>query len=212
MPKIHDISLTLTNDLPVWHESRKPEFKRVRKLEDGDIANVTSMKMSVHAGTHVDAPCHFLKNGDSAENLPLEILIGEAVVIELPEVEMISAEDLKQIKIPENTKRLLIKTRNSKEWEKKPKEFHTDYVAILADGAQYLVEKEIQLVGVDYLSVAPFEDLVPTHEILLKAGVVIIEGLDLSKVNSGHYQLYCLPIKIAGADGAPARAILVESP
>ncbi|NGX27332.1 MAG: Kynurenine formamidase [Chlamydiae bacterium] len=208
--KIYDITPTLSDTIPVWPGDPKPEFKRVLKLENGDIANLTHMKMCAHTGTHIDAPYHFLKDGDTVENLPLEILIGEAVVIELPEENSISAEVLRLVEIPADTKRLLFKTRNSKEWVSGSTEFTEEYVAITADGAEYLVEKGIKLIGVDYLSVAPFNDLVPTHEILLKAGIIIVEGLNLSEVQGGHYTLYCLPLKIAHADGAPARAILVQ--
>jgi arylformamidase len=96
-------------------------------------------------------------------------------------------------------------------WSQGETKFQTNFVAITEDGAEWLVEHGVQLVGVDYLSVAPYEDSTPTHEILLKAGVVIVEGLDLSKVMRGFYDLYCLPLKIAGSDGAPARVILVQS-
>ncbi len=208
MPQIYDISLTISPSIPVWPGDMHPEFQHATKIDQGDMANVSLMHMSVHTGTHVDAPCHFLNGKDSVENLPLEILIGEATVIELPDIDTITANDLKHI--PENTTRLLLKTRNSKQWAKNPTEFDENYVGIEEDAAAYLVERGVKLIGVDYLSVAPFNNQVPTHEILLKANTIIVEGLNLAKVPAGQYNLYCLPLKIAGADGAPARAILVK--
>ena len=124
-------------------------------------------------------------------------------------VDSISADVLKQAQIPPRTRRLLFKTRNSALWSNPEAEFKKDFVAISADGAQFLVEHGIKLVGVDYLSVAPFSAPVPTHRILLQAGIALIEGLDLSKVSSGRYSMYCLPMKIVGADGAPARVVLI---
>lgn len=207
---IYDISLTLTENMPVWPGAAKPQFERALKMEEGEIANVTHIKMSAHTGTHVDAPYHFLKKGKSVEHLLLEVLIGQAVVIESREEKLLTAKVLEKANIPPSTTRLLIKTRNSEQWAKGATEFDEDYVALSADGAEYLVDRGVQLVGVDYLSVAPFDNLVPIHEILLQSEVVIIEGLNLGGVEAGEYTLYCLPLKIAHADGAPARAILVK--
>ncbi|MGA8164534.1 MAG: O-acetyl-ADP-ribose deacetylase [Waddliaceae bacterium] len=209
--KVHDITLTISPDLPLWPGDTETTLERVLKIENGDGANVTRMSMSAHTGTHVDAPCHFLPRGDSVDQLSLDILIGAAEVIEVPEADHLSAEIFRQAKLSQGAKRVLFKTRNSKKWIKDSTEFCHDYAAITADGAEYLVERGIRLVGVDYLSVAPFAAIVPTHEILLKAGVIIVEGLNLSGVNAGDYTLYCLPLKIAHADGAPARAVLVEN-
>ncbi len=207
--KIYDISLTLTESLPTWPGDRKPKFERTCKMEEGDIANVTHMNMSAHTGTHIDAPLHFLARGNTVENLPLESLIGAAFVMESLNEDVISAKVLQAANIPPKTVRLLIKTQNSQQWAKGATEFTSEYVAVNADGAEYLVERGIQLVGVDYLSVAPFNDQVPTHQTLLKSGVVIVEGLNLTEIKPGSYTLYCLPLKIAHADGAPARAVLV---
>jgi len=208
--KMYDISLTLSESIPTWPGDKGAEFKKLLELSKGELANVTAIKMSTHTGTHVDAPCHFLKDGDSVEKISLEVLIGEAVVVEGSDAKLITKEVLEQVNIPPNTERLLIKTQNSEQWKNGATEFIEDYIAISADGAEYLVEQGVKLIGVDYLSVAPFDRLVATHEILLKAEVVILEGINLTEVSPGTYTLYCLPIKIAGSDGAPARAILVE--
>jgi arylformamidase len=127
----------------------------------------------------------------------------------LPDVDTITAAILQKANIPPRTRRIIFKTRNSDYWTKKVTGFQTNFVGISEDGARYLVQRGVKLVGIDYLSVAPFSNGDPTHLVLLESGVVLLEGLDLSKVSQGHYTLYCLPLKLAGADGAPARAIMV---
>jgi arylformamidase len=208
---IYDISLTISDDLPVWPGDSEILVERVVKMEEGATSNVSHLSMSAHVGTHVDAPFHFL-GGDAptVERLPLEVLIGRAYVLSLgDEVDLVTASVLERAGVPPRTRRLLIKTRNSALWARRESEFRTDFVALSADGARYLVGRGVKLVGVDYLSVAPFDQGAPTHKILLGAGIVALEGLDLSGVSSGRYMLYCLPLKVAGADGAPARAILI---
>ena len=209
---IFDISLTLSPTLPTWPGDPGIELDLVESRDTGAGANVTRMNMGVHTGTHVDAPHHFLNDGRTVEQLPLDVLTGPCYVIQLPDgVEAITSEVLERTEITSGMKRLLFGTRNSHLWAKGETKFQTDFVAITEDGAEWLVKRGVQLVGVDYLSVAPYEEGAPTHEILLKAGVVVVEGLNLSKVMRGFYDLYCLPLKIAGSDGAPARAILVQS-
>jgi len=208
--RIYDVSLTITPDLPVWPGDTKIVLERVEKMEQGSGANVSRINMGVHTGTHVDAPYHFLGDGTMrVDELPLRILTGRVLLVHLPEVEEITAQDLESADIPPRTRRIIFKTRNSEYWARGENEFQENYVAISSDGARYLVDRGVQLVGVDYLSVAPFKESAPTHQILLNAGVVVVEGLNLSEVSQGRYNLYCLPIKLGGADGAPARAILV---
>ena len=159
----------------------------------------------------MDAPHHFLNDGRTIEQLSLEVLIGPCYVTQLPDgVEAITAEALDGMSLPTDAKRILFGTSNSRFWSRGETEFQEDFVAVTGDGAQWLVEHGIQLVGVDYLSVAPFSDSVPTHKVLLQAGVIILEGLDLSAVPRGFYDLYCLPLKLFGAEGAPARVILIQ--
>ena len=208
--KIYDISLMISPSMPVWPDDPPVELSLVESIDRGDHVNVTKLSMSAHTGTHVDAPHHFLNDHRSVEALPLNVLTGPCYVTQLPDdVDEISAEVLERIPIGDGTIRLLFGTRNSKIWAKGENEFQRDFVAVSADGAEWLVAHGIKLVGVDYLSVAPFGDSTPTHTILLKGGVVIIEGLNLSQVPRGFYDLYCLPLKLSGADGAPARAILI---
>lgn len=206
---IHDISLTIRPELPTWPGDPGIVLERISKMEDGEDANVTHMSMGVHTGTHVDAPYHFVSiDSPTVESLSLDVLCGPASVICLPETDLITEEDLRQAKLPSNAARLLFKTRNSAWWAQGENIFQTDFVALSTDASEYLVDSGIKLVGVDYLSVAPFNDPVPTHQILLSAGIVVVEGLDLSAIQPGDYEFYCLPMKIGGSDGAPARAIL----
>jgi arylformamidase len=207
--RTYDISLTISPDLPIWPGDPGLELERLEKIEEGANANVSRLSLGVHTGTHVDAPYHFLEDGTTVEQLPLNYLTGRVYVLNLPEVDQITAEILENTVIPSRTRRVLFKTRNSQYWSGQAKGFQTDFVGITSDGAEFLVKRGVKLVGVDYLSVAPFKQSRPTHEILLKAGVVILEGLDLSEVTQGRYTLFCLPLKLAGSDGAPARAILI---
>ena len=208
--RIYDVSLTVSPEMPVWPGDPKIKFERVAKIEAGDGYNLTRLDLSVHNGTHVDAPYHFL-GGETAtvDQLPLKILSGRVYVLHLPDCDLITAEILENAEIPPRTRRLLFKTRNSNYWSQKSDGFHTDFVALNPDAAQWLVNRGVKLVCIDYLSIAPFNDGSPTHEILLKAGVVIVEGLDLSLISQGRYTIHCLPLKLAGSDGAPARVILV---
>ena len=209
---IYDISLTLSPSLPTWPGDPGLVLEQFEAMDAGAHVNVTRISSSVHVGTHVDAPHHFLNDGRTVESLPLDVLTGPCYVVQLPDgVDAITAEVLERTEISSAMKRILFGTSNSHIWARGETKFREDFVAITEDGAEWLVERGVQLVGVDYLSVAPFGDSEPTHKVLLKAGVVIVEGLNLSNVMRGFYDLYCLPLKIAGSDGAPARAILIQS-
>ncbi len=205
----YDITLALSPELPIWPGDEAFVLERVESIAMGGQANTSRVKMSAHMGTHVDAPDHFLGNGKTVEKLPLSILSGRAYVLHLPEVECITAAVLEKSEIPPRTRRILFKTKNSALWTHKERDFYHNYVALSDDAAQYLVDRSVKLVGIDYLSIGPYNAIKATHEILLKAGVVVLEGLDLSGVSQGRYTLYCLPIKLVGSDGAPARAILI---
>jgi arylformamidase len=210
--KIYDLTLTLTADFPAWPGDPEIQLGRVSKLEDGENCNVSALSLSVHSGTHLDAPYHFIADGQTVDKLPLEVLMGAAQVVQIPDAcKLITAEVLKEAGIAPETQRLLLRTQNSHYWANPPYRFKTQFTAISADGAAYLVERGIKLVGIDYLSVAPFRASRPTHVILLSAGIIPVEGLNLANVPAGFYQLYCLPLKLAGADGAPARVVLVDA-
>ncbi len=208
---IYDISLTLSPSLPIWPGD--PPFQLTRELDlaRGDVATVSRLNCSAHVGTHVDAPAHFLLGGNGAETLDLDILIGPAWVAEVPgTVTALTAAALEALKIPTGITRLLFRTRNSEYWQTPDPTFHQEFVAVTADGAAWLIDRGILLVGIDYLSIAPFSDGIEPHQILLAAGVIPLEGLNLSAIEPGPYQLICLPLKLQGGDGAPARAVLIR--
>lgn len=206
--RVYDITVALQPGMPLWPGDVPLELERVQKISEGDSSNVTKISCSVHIGTHVDAPIHFLEGGKGIEAISFRILNGRAYVVDLPQVKLITAEVLEKADVPARTRRVLFKTRNSNYWNDPQHPFTTDFVGLDESAAHWLVKKGVQLVGVDYLSVAPYDAPRPTHEILLSHEVVILEGLDLRQVSHGRYMLHCLPMKIAGSDGAPARAIL----
>ncbi len=207
--RIYDVSVGISPEIPVWPGDPPVRLERTQSMDAGAHANVSRFEAGVHVGTHIDAPLHFIRGGRSIEAIPLKSLIGRAYVVELKRAEVLDASTLEGAGIPPRTRRLLFKTRNSEFWTKGERKFRRDFVAVDPSGAQWMVRKGVRLVGVDYLSVAPFGDGAPTHRILLEAGVVIVEGLNLTGVAQGRYSIYCLPLKLIGSDGAPARVILV---
>ena len=208
--RTYDITLSINGDLVVWPDDPPIELYPVGKISEGSVANVSRIHMSVHTGTHVDAPYHFVDGGKTVETLDLGLLTGRAYVLHLPdEVDLITKDVIEQAGIPPRTKRVLFRTRNSHRWENSGHEFDKSYVALDKEASALLIKRGVKLIGVDYLSVAPFDDIVEPHVELLQAGIIVVEGLDLSEVSQGRYTLYCLPLKIEGVDGAPARAILV---
>lgn len=209
MKAIYDISLTIGPDLPVWPGDPPVQLSQPSHLDRGDEYTLTRLDISAHTGTHLDAPAHFIPRGATVEALDLAVLIGPCRVVEMTAAGHVTAAALEALAIPPGTVRLLLKTANSRLWAESGAAFRPDFVAVAADGAQWLVDHGVKLVGVDYLSVAPFDDSVATHRLLLGAGVIVVEGLNLSAVAPGEYQLICLPLKIAGSDGAPARAVLL---
>ncbi len=207
---IFDISLPISESIAVWPGDKPVKIKQTSNIANGDNSTVSQLTLGAHTGTHVDAPSHFLINGKGVDTLDLNILVGKAFVVEALNVETISADVLESLNIPDDCKRILFHTKNSDLWEKEYSDFNTQYVGISEEGAKWLVSKGIKLVGIDYLSVAPYKKSKPTHTILLSSNIVIVEGLDLRGIQSGMYQLICLPLKIIGIDGAPARAILIK--
>ena len=209
--RIIDISLTLSNTLPVWPGDQPVIVERVSHIADGADANVSRLEMQVHSGTHIDAPVHFIDGEHGVDGIRLEDLIGPCFVIEMPDgVREINREALDNVYIPAGANRILFKTRNSLLWADTNASFVSEFVGIAEDAARMLVARGTRVVGIDYLSIAPYDKSKPTHEILLKSGVVIIEGLDLRQVSTGYYSLICLPLKLAGSDGAPARVVLID--
>jgi arylformamidase len=190
-----------------WPSDPPISIKRIQDIEEGATANLSTISMGAHSGTHVDAPIHFIRQGKGIDHIPLDTLVGKARVIEIKDQESITPEELASHR-PRRNERILLKTRNSSEvWQKD--KFIEDFVFISDAAADFLVNRGILLVGIDYLSVGSFKHGGSyVHKTLLSGGIWIIEGLNLSDVTPGKYDLICLPLRIVGGDGAPARAIL----
>ena len=202
-----DITVTMHNGMAFWPDNPPFEIKRWLDMSKGDTCNVSQISMGVHTGTHMDAPLHFFPDGADISQVPLEAVIGPARVIEIHDSESIKPAELEAHHIGQG-ERILFKTVNSARYWQVPT-FVKDFVYISQEAAHYLAQKAIQTVGVDYLSVGGFyKDGTETHQALLGAHIWIIEGLDLSAVAPGNYELLCLPLKIAGSEGASARALL----
>jgi arylformamidase len=208
--KLIDVSVPLdASTLPTYPNNTPFSLEPVKRVARGDSSNVSTLHMSAHTGTHVDAPRHFFDDGAGTEALPLEMLLGRTRVIEVTSRTGIAAEDLRNIDLAEDV-RLLIKTHNSRLWGSPA--FHADYVGVTESAARHLVEHGIKVLGVDYLSVEKFRTPgAPAHHVLLGAGTIVIEGLNLMEVDPGVYEMICLPLRIVGADGAPARVLLRRS-
>jgi arylformamidase len=208
MTKIIDISITLEATMPIWPGSIGFNLAWEQRLDNGDDCNNSQIRCDTHVGTHIDAPLHFIDNGQTADAMNLDYFIGPCTVIHLPDVKKITANQLSQAAIPPTAKRLLIRTDNSQYLEQPHAEFKKDFTALEPNAAQWIAEREVKLVGIDYLSIGRYENGILTHAILLEAGIAVLEGLNLLHVEPGNYELICMPLKIAGAEGAPARAAL----
>ncbi len=211
-PELIDISVPLHSEIPVWPGSAGYLLTHTSCLENGDPSMNSMLDMDVHVGTHVDAPCHFIPGAAASEALPLDALIGPAWVAAAEEADAITPELLSSLKLEPDVTRLQLKTRNSELWFRGETEFKRDFVALTPEAARWLTDRGIALIGIDYLSVQRFGDPPLTHEILLREGIVVLEGLDLAGVSPGGYELICLPLRIVGSDGAPARAVLRSLP
>jgi arylformamidase len=204
-----DISVTMRPELPVWPGDPDVKLEPKSRTASGDGVNVSMLSCSTHTGTHVDAEWHFIDDGRTLEALTPDRLIGPCFVADLTSVsDHITADDLQSAGIPSGTSRLLLKTPNSQIWVNSPTEFDPGYIGIAPDGAEWLAGQGIDLVGIDYHSVEPYNADGTTHRIMLGAGQIILETVNLEGVEPGSYTLYCLPLRIDGYDGSPCRAIL----
>lgn len=211
MARLIDISVSLSPDVPVWPGDDKPRFIQAMSLQNGDDANVTNLNFCVHTGTHIDAPLHFVDGAKSVDQLPPELFVGPVQVIDCRGLDKITDEDLVKAAMVKGTERLLFKTDNSRHWVSGNSAFDESFVALTPKAAQWVTDFGIKLVGIDYLSIERFgEPGNKTHHILLGNGIIVIEGLDLSMVEAGRYELMCLPLKLKGVEGAPARVFLRE--
>jgi len=208
LKELIDISIPLKTGMVCWPGSPGFTLTRIMDMEMGDVANGSQINTDVHIGTHIDAPWHSIPNGATIEQLPIDVLIGPAYVLRLPDVSEITGDILRKTNIPKGTERLLFHTRNSSIWNSNEMEFRKDFVALTLDGAEWISKNDIKLVGIDYLSIQPFGESMEIHNVMLKKGIVIVEGLNLSGVEQGNYELICLPLRLVGAEGSPARAVL----
>jgi arylformamidase len=210
--KIFDVTVPIKNFMPVWPGDPQVENRLVSSIEKGEEANVTNIQMSAHTGTHIDAPKHYIKSGTAIEGLSLTTLLGEVEVVEIDfQNSQIDALTLIKVNRNEWSQRVLFKTNNSNLRLLEKDYFNQNFTALLPDAAEYLVQKGVKLVGIDYLSIAPFENGSDTHIILLENDVVVLEGLNLADISPGIYELIALPILLEGADGSPARVLLIQS-
>ncbi|MGM0414433.1 MAG: cyclase family protein [Bacillota bacterium] len=204
--KTYDITLALDENLPGWPDHDAFELRQIKEISKGDRCNLCEIKTSTHFGTHIDAPGHYVDGGKKLVDLDLEILIGEVLVVEVEGNKNIKVADLEGL-VPDGTKRLIVKTGNSNFIG--DNKFHEEYQSFTPEAMRWLLNKGIKLLGIDYFSIAPFDDLIEPHEIFLGAGdTIALEGVDLREIQPGNYELICLPIKIADAYGAPVRAVL----
>ncbi len=203
-----DVTVPVRDGMVHWPGNPEIHITQTEHLQRGDEATVSSLSFGAHTGTHVDAPVHFIVDGTGVDAIRLDRLIGPARVLDLGEVDRIRQSDIETRDIRAGD-RILFKTRNSRYWGEKS--FRRDYTGLVPAAAAWLAGQGVWTVGIDYLSIADMGALVETHQRLLGAGVCIIEGLDLSRVGPGLYDLICLPLRLEGLDGAPARALLRKS-
>ena len=211
MPTYYDVTVPLSNDLPTYPGDPGIQIDAWRSLAKGDGANVSVVNFGAHTGTHVDAPAHFIEGAAKIESMPLEALIGEVLVVEVPDEHLVVDEEFVAKHVPPGTERVLFKTRNSAFWNEPKPRFHTDFTHLNVGAATWLRDQGAKLVGIDYLSIEKSKSPGhPTHVALLSKGVVILEGLNLADVSAGGYELICLPLRLRSelGDGAPARAVL----
>jgi arylformamidase len=205
--KFIDITFPISKNLPIWPKSIGYSYKWNLRMPEAEN-NLSSIEIDNHTGTHIDAPLHFIEGGKAIDELDLNKLIGLAYVAEIRNVRSITANDLEKSGIPESCTRLILKTDNQEYWNRGERYFQEDFCALDLSGAQWIVDRGIDFIGIDYLSIQRFYDGPETHQILLKEEVIIVECLNLKNVESGEYELICLPIKLKGLEGAPVRAVL----
>ncbi|XP_058070091.1 cyclase-like protein 3 [Magnolia sinica] len=215
--RILDITHRYREDMPSWDSDELGQFLWLPKsMKNGSLANNSEMKMPTHSGTHVDAPGHvfqeYFEAGFDVDTLDLAVLNGPALLVDVPRDTNLTAEAMKLLNIPRGVRRVLFRTLNTDRQLMWKRDFDTSYVGFTKDGAQWLVENtDIKLVGVDYLSVAAWVDLIPAHLVFLKSReIILVEALKLDNVKPGIYSLHCLPLRLPGAEGSPIRCILIQ--
>ena len=203
-----DVSIPLRDGMSGWPGDKPFERTLTHSMATGAANNLSQFSTSAHIGTHMDAPLHFIQNAPGIETLPIEAVVGRARVIQINDTDAVRPEELRSHSLQPG-ERVLFRTRNS-ELRLSERDFTKEFVHISPDAARYLANRQVRTVGVDYLSVGAFheESGRETHRILLGAGIWIIEGINLTNVEPGDYEMICLPLRMVGSDGAPARAVL----
>ena len=203
---IFDVSLTLKRGMLTYPGDPVFSIEHEFSIKNGDGFNLSLLSLTSHTGTHIDAPAHFIDGGTTIDSMPLDVMIGPGVVLDMRGISAIDRRVLDQSALTDET-RVLFKTDNSLKLQEQM--FNDNYTYITDDGAELLIERGVKLVGIDYMSVDKFDDEdAPVHTLLLSSGAFIVEGLDLFDAPVGPCRIYCLPLKIEGADGAPARVLL----
>lgn len=209
--KIFDITIPLSPQTPVWAGEESVTITGIERIAQGDEYNVSKIEMGVHAGTHIDAPYHVNDRGKTVDQIPVDQLVGKAQVVQIAdEIDRINAQVVQSCQIESGIQALLFRTGNSNFWKENSVRFREQFTALDSSAAEWLVSRGIRVVGIDWFSISIMDDLYKPHKILLESDIVIIENLDLSEIQVGFYTLYCLPLKLVGSDGAPARAILIQ--
>jgi len=209
--ELFDVTVPFSATFPVWPGDPAVEWRPLSQMAAGSWCNVTQLVFPTHCCTHVDPPRHFIADGPTMSDLPIERWVGPCQVIAIDEsVTTIESKDLIAAGFEPGTERLILKTRNSDKWNNQPYVFETDFAALSTDAARWVVEQGIKLVGIDYLSFELFNGDGATHRMLLGNDVIAVEGLDLRKIEPGPYLLLCMPLKIQDGDGAPARVVLAR--
>jgi len=206
---IYDISIPLNKKTINWPGDPQMIIEECSSIKSGHEANVSQISLGAHTGTHIDAPHHFLNNSITTDKISLDILIGTCMVIDINSKNTIEIKDIEHIDFS-NISRVLFKTKNSLLWESPEQKFNKKFISLGLSAAEFLLEEKVKLIGIDYLSIESYYAGKgnPVHKILLKNNIVILEGLNLHNIEEGIYELTCLPLKLIGIEGSPARAIL----
>lgn len=200
--KIYDVSVPIDESTPVFPGDPVFRSQSLKSFKEKDRYQLYEISMGNHAGTHVDAPAHFIKDGNTIDDIPLEVLNGRVRVVEIHHATKIDVSELKRLILVDDF-RILFKTRNSLLWNEP---FNPEYIYLTENAAKYLTENGIKLIGFDYLSIDRFGDeSYPAHNALLKNDIALVEGLNLAEVEEGEYEMSCLPLRIKGLDASPAR-------
>ncbi|HLH32737.1 MAG TPA: cyclase family protein [Terriglobia bacterium] len=207
---IFDVTVPISNSMPVWPGDPSVQLTPKSHLsrDKTHTVHLTAIEMGSHTGTHVDAPFHMIDGGKRLSDLPTDVFVGEAAVLEIPSVRSVGRAELERFDL-NGVERVLLKTENSKHWQ--DGKFYEEFVYLEPDGAQFLADRAVRLVGIDYLSIDKFQsESHPSHFVLLKKEIVIVEGLNLNAVPAGTYTMFALPLNLQDADGAPTRVILMN--